>query len=647
MAKLTLADLASLQNEATAVTTLNSNSAGIETAMENTLSRNGATPNQMLADLDMNGKSILNLPPAVNPTSPVRRSEYEFDTALLTTLENQVASLVVGTPGTLFTTDRITTTGGNPYVAGVNDLDNADIVLKGSPRHDTSIMMWSATDANRLSSQNLRFNFDSYLTTGGAGAYITGAVGGESYFSGPMMFKDGRPWTDVRTFGVGLATNDDWAPAIQAAINHIVNQYGGGTVLVPPNNGGNPYVCLSDITVPANVTLRGSGGNTCILGNGHNDFSIILNGMLSSLQDIQVYGKGSNNDPGAFVGATKSPVVASASSVEARIINVWAVGGLHNFEIRGADALMFNSKAMGGCYGSSMVYVTAGSWIMKNKIDYSLPFTPTNISSLSAIPARLNSTVYAQGALVSESGFILQAITTTGTTGGSAPTFSYGVMTDGTVQWVVVSANTMYALQVDGPVGASISEVQITQCDFSGGYMAGIALTNTQSGGNPPQEVKVSQSVFGQHLLAGVWIISGGKVNVTDCEMAGGLLSTGAAIIVGNLSTGDNCFVGNEMAGTLDVIAIQGGINNIVTGNRIYGGTHAGVYVWPNVGKFIITNNFLGSGTVVPGNACPVIIDAGTGDNFVVTNNVFAGAGVNISNAATGTHQAVANNVGF
>lgn len=58
MAKLTLNDITSGYASTTA---LNENFALIETALENTLSRDGTTPNSMSADLDMNGNSILNV----------------------------------------------------------------------------------------------------------------------------------------------------------------------------------------------------------------------------------------------------------------------------------------------------------------------------------------------------------------------------------------------------------------------------------------------------------------------------------------------------------------------------------------------------------------------------------------------------------
>lgn len=73
MAKLTLDNLSNLQNENTAVTTINNNSNAIETAMENTLSRDGTSPNQMGFNLDMNNWHILNLPEPSTDTDPIRR----------------------------------------------------------------------------------------------------------------------------------------------------------------------------------------------------------------------------------------------------------------------------------------------------------------------------------------------------------------------------------------------------------------------------------------------------------------------------------------------------------------------------------------------------------------------------------------------
>lgn len=97
MAKLSLSDFASLANQVSFLNALNSNFALVEAALENTLSRDGTSPNQMEADLDMNSNQILNLPAAVQATEPVRLQEFEaledeFET-LETNVNNSIAAL--------------------------------------------------------------------------------------------------------------------------------------------------------------------------------------------------------------------------------------------------------------------------------------------------------------------------------------------------------------------------------------------------------------------------------------------------------------------------------------------------------------------------------------------------------------------------
>lgn len=77
MSKLILSNLVNLQNENTAVATINANNLAIENAVENTLSRDGTTPNQMSNNLDMNSNRILNLPVPSGSDEPVRKIDLE------------------------------------------------------------------------------------------------------------------------------------------------------------------------------------------------------------------------------------------------------------------------------------------------------------------------------------------------------------------------------------------------------------------------------------------------------------------------------------------------------------------------------------------------------------------------------------------
>lgn len=62
MAKLTLSDVSNLTGaESAAIATINANWDAIVAAIENTLSRDGTSPNQMAADIDMNSNDLMNV----------------------------------------------------------------------------------------------------------------------------------------------------------------------------------------------------------------------------------------------------------------------------------------------------------------------------------------------------------------------------------------------------------------------------------------------------------------------------------------------------------------------------------------------------------------------------------------------------------
>jgi hypothetical protein len=60
VSKITLSNVGSLIDATTAATTINNNFTTIQTAFDNTLSRNGTSPNTMLSNLDMNSNLVLN-----------------------------------------------------------------------------------------------------------------------------------------------------------------------------------------------------------------------------------------------------------------------------------------------------------------------------------------------------------------------------------------------------------------------------------------------------------------------------------------------------------------------------------------------------------------------------------------------------------
>lgn len=100
MSKISLTDLVNLQNETTAVNAINANNAILETAFDNTLSRDGTSPNTMGASLDMNNNHILNLPAPTAATDPVRLQDIVPTSGVVLSNANPIMD-GVATPGVL------------------------------------------------------------------------------------------------------------------------------------------------------------------------------------------------------------------------------------------------------------------------------------------------------------------------------------------------------------------------------------------------------------------------------------------------------------------------------------------------------------------------------------------------------------------
>lgn len=101
MAKLTLPEIVSGYLGAGKI---NEALLAIASAFENTVSRNGATPNTMLADLDLNGHSLLNLGSSSTPNSLVTVESMQdyVDSRASSLLVQRVQSFVASAAQTVF-----------------------------------------------------------------------------------------------------------------------------------------------------------------------------------------------------------------------------------------------------------------------------------------------------------------------------------------------------------------------------------------------------------------------------------------------------------------------------------------------------------------------------------------------------------------
>ncbi len=161
MSKISLTNLVNLQNETTAVNAINANSAVLTTALDNTLSRDGTTPNTMGANLDMNNNQILNLPSPSSTSSPAR---------LIDVVSNPTIQVPpVGTSGA-----TVPLLNANNTFSGTNTF---------GPVNFTTQLFWNNTQSTKLSNYTVtNGDFATTLILGG-GVFSTLTLNAASTYS--------------------------------------------------------------------------------------------------------------------------------------------------------------------------------------------------------------------------------------------------------------------------------------------------------------------------------------------------------------------------------------------------------------------------------------------------------------------------------
>ena len=225
MAKITLTDVANLQNETTAVNAFTANNTVLETASDNTLSRDGTAPNQMQAVLDMNSNRIINLPAADTGNQPATKAQLDaigngyLGNNILTGVNNEINVSSGGGTTTFGLPSSITLTG--------KTLTNG--AFAGTPTAPTA---------------SLGTNTTQLATTAFVQANAASAITATA------------PYTLAWEHGVPGNTGADMTVPLQALINSMSPQ--GGTLYIR----GLVNSTFLDLTGKSNITIKGADQGT-------------------------------------------------------------------------------------------------------------------------------------------------------------------------------------------------------------------------------------------------------------------------------------------------------------------------------------------------------------------------------------------------
>lgn len=275
--KVTLNDITNLSgNPGSAQTAINSNFQAIEDAIENTLSRDGTTPNQLNANLDANSKRIINLPAPVDDNDAARIVDVQDAIAGVAT----AATTSISDSGDYFSSSN---------VEGALQEIGADFDI-------IEQLVFPRTDAEIAAS-------------------ITPTDYSYSFY----------PFCDVRRYGA-VQDGSDQSAIVQTAINAVAGSEilgtSGGTVFVPMGVA----VTLASLTLKKNVTLLIDNGQTRqYVLTGYN-----VSGAVSEQQIV------SNYHPALILDVhtdLDSPALGAGQVLSYRASIVWRYNGTSNWQL--------------------------------------------------------------------------------------------------------------------------------------------------------------------------------------------------------------------------------------------------------------------------------------------------------------------------
>lgn len=321
MSKLVLTDITSGYASTTAT---NANNTLIETALENTLSRDGTSPNQMLSDLDMNGHRILN---SLAQSGEGFIWKGAWITSLVYALNNLVSNasssyicIVAHTAGATFATDLAAGKWQLLAQQGLPGAGTGDMLVANNLSELTAT---KTTARGNISAASSGVNNDITQLTGLTTALLP-AQGGTGIttpgIAGNILTSNGTTWTSA-----AVASNGEYRSAQVFTAN--------GTYTKPAG------------LVRAKITVVGGGGGG---GGGWGDNGVGAGGGAggTSIETIEA----------SAMGATETVTVGAAGTAGA----AGGTGGNGATSSFGTSPFLSATGGMGGTTANAPPFAGPG-----------------------------------------------------------------------------------------------------------------------------------------------------------------------------------------------------------------------------------------------------------------------------------------------
>lgn len=282
MAKITLTDVTNFSNDTSSVAKVNSNNTALKQAFENTLSRDGTSPNQMGAELDMNSHRIINVPAPFFATDLVRLQELSTITGggTVTNLPSGGAAgfILAKHSGTNYDVSwqAPSSLGGaaggdlsgnfpNPTLAGV--------ITAGGPTGSSTVIPVITYDAKgRLTAVTTATIAPTLGSLSGLGTGVATALAINVGTAGATVILNGAlgtPASGVATNLTGIAAGlTAGSVTTNANLTGVITSSGNATVIASQTGTGTKFVVDTAPTI-AGLTVTGSLAATGLVTNAN------------------------------------------------------------------------------------------------------------------------------------------------------------------------------------------------------------------------------------------------------------------------------------------------------------------------------------------------------------------------------------------